>query len=107
MCARHSLLPKSLQFELPGGKTGDVRHYGGYADVLKRGCGEREVAIKALRARDPKLEALTNVSQHWSDVMHAHVNVLTVRFVEVLQGGYSLEISSASQHIAAPRGDND
>ncbi|KAF9789170.1 kinase-like domain-containing protein [Thelephora terrestris] len=111
MCARHSLLPKSLQFELPGGKTGDVRHYGGYADVLKRGCGEREVAIKALRARDPKLEALTN--RFYKEVIAwkslRHPNILPLLGVimsenqfamvsEWMTNGNIKEFTAANQH---------
>ena len=67
MCAGHNLLPRSLHFELPGNAMGDAQYHGGYADVLKRGCGGREVAIKALRARRGlTLEVMRNVSHRWS-----------------------------------------
>ncbi|KAF9780764.1 kinase-like domain-containing protein [Thelephora terrestris] len=61
MCARHTLLPSSLRFELPGGPMGEVKYRCGSADVLKRECGGREVAIKALWPRsDLSLETMTN-----------------------------------------------
>ncbi|KAF9780762.1 kinase-like domain-containing protein [Thelephora terrestris] len=60
-CAGHSLLPRSLHFELPGGTLGDVKYNSGHADVSKREYGGREVAIKALRPRaGVSLQDMTN-----------------------------------------------
>ncbi|KAF9642628.1 kinase-like protein [Thelephora ganbajun] len=49
MCAGHTLLPKSLRFELPEYNMDDVRYHGGFADVVKCEYRGREVAVKALR----------------------------------------------------------
>ena len=63
MCAGHTLLPKSLRFELPGNITGDVRYEGGFADVVKYECDGREVAVKVLRVTRCKLREIMNVSR--------------------------------------------
>lgn len=61
-CAGHTLLPRSLRFELPEITTRDVQYRGGSADVLKYESGGREVAVKVLRVQGFSLEDMTNVS---------------------------------------------
>ncbi|KAF9780768.1 kinase-like domain-containing protein [Thelephora terrestris] len=60
MCAGHTLLPKSLHFELPGGTMGDVQYKSGSADVSRRKFGDGAVAIKELRPHGLPLEEMTN-----------------------------------------------
>ena len=68
MCAGHSLLPRSLHFELLEDPMGAVLCRGGSADVSKCEHRGREVAVKALRAHaSNNLRDMTNVS-HW----HTH-----------------------------------
>jgi hypothetical protein len=97
MCAGHTLLPRSLHFELPDNSTGGVECRGGSADVLKRECRGREVAVKTLRTRDNNhWQDITNVSH---PVVSNSMRVLSVTCAEVLQGGHNLEIPSASEYI--------
>ncbi|KAF9778185.1 kinase-like domain-containing protein [Thelephora terrestris] len=61
MCAGHTLLPRSLHLELPGGTMGDVQYRSGSADVLRCERSDGAVAVKALRPRDGvSLEDMTN-----------------------------------------------
>ena len=106
MCVGHTLFPRSLHFELPGGTIGDVQYRGGTADVLKRECGGREVAIKAFRARGLSLGAMTKASHRWLTCIFVRIEGLTVTFVEVLQGGHNLEISPTSKCVAPSGGDH-
>lgn len=63
ICASRALIPRSLRFELPEDTMGAVQYHGGSADVLKRECGDRTVAVKALRPRPHlSLEDMRNVS---------------------------------------------
>jgi hypothetical protein len=66
MCAGRTLLPRSLHFELPENSTGVVVYHGGFADVLKRECCGREVAVKTLRVynnnNSNRWQGITNVS---------------------------------------------
>ena len=64
MCAGHTLLPGSLNFELPGNTMGDVRYRGGFADVLRRDGHGKDVAVKVLRAHGLSLKEMKNVSLH-------------------------------------------
>ena len=64
MCARRTLLPGSLYFELPEDPVGVVVYRGGFGDVLKREHRGREVAVKALRVYD------NNLRQDIADVSH-------------------------------------
>lgn len=54
VCARHTLVPQSLEIELGDDSTGTFIDCGGYGDVWKRQHGGREVAVKVLRARPIK-----------------------------------------------------
>ena len=49
MCARHSLLPGSLQIEVWYDPATVPHSRGGFADVWKGRCRDREVAVKVLR----------------------------------------------------------
>ena len=51
MCAGHTLLPRSLHFELDDDPMGVVMYHGGFADVWKRKHCDQEVAVKVLRPR--------------------------------------------------------
>ena len=62
MCAGHNLLPESLRFELPENTMGDVQYRGGFANVLKREWGNREIAVKVLRPQDFTPQEMTKVS---------------------------------------------
>ena len=83
---------------------GDAQYHGGFADVLKRECRGREVAVKALRPHGLSLEAMTNVSHCWSYCVLGRIDELTILFAEVLQGGHNLEIPSTSKCVATPGG---
>ena len=58
------MLPGSLHFELPENAMDDddVQSQGGFADVLKREYGGREVAVKVLRLRRLGLEKIRKVN---------------------------------------------
>ena len=87
---------------------GDVQYRGGFADVLKCECGDRTVAVKALRPHDGlSLEDMRNVSHHWLRCIPVHIDELSISFAEVLQGGHNLEISSTSECVAPSGGDHD
>ena len=49
MCARHSLLPRSLQIEVSYDPAVVAHSRGGFADVWKGKHGHLEVAVKVLR----------------------------------------------------------
>ena len=51
MCAGHTLLPRSLHFELHEDPTDVVLFRGGFADVSKHAHYDQDVAVKVLRAR--------------------------------------------------------
>lgn len=59
------MLPASLHFELPESAMDDVLYRGGFADVLKRKCDGREVAVKALRPQGLTLTEMRKASQRW------------------------------------------
>ena len=64
MCARHSLLPRSLQVELCYDPASAPLCGGGFADVWKGKCRGLEVAVKVLRKYpDSDLEKITHVSR--------------------------------------------
>lgn len=84
MCAGHTLLPSSLRFELPEGTMGAAQYRGGSADVLKRKCGGRDVAVKALRARGISSEGMRNVSHRWFAYILVRVDELIISLVEIL-----------------------
>lgn len=78
MCACHSLLPRSLHFELDGDTMDAVLYRGGFADVLKREHRGREVAVKALRIRDTDdLRDISSVGHFYS--LHMSADDLTWR----------------------------
>ena len=63
-CAGHTLLPRSLHFELHDDPTSVVLYRGGFADALKREYRGREVAVKTLRIHDNNgLQGITSVSR--------------------------------------------
>ena len=65
MCAGHTLLPRSLHFELHGDQAGVVLCHGGFGDVSKREYLGRQVAVKVLRARPGRdSQDMINVG-HW------------------------------------------
>jgi hypothetical protein len=64
MCAGHSLLPRSLQIEVHYDRSGVAHCGGGFADVWKGNCGDRQVAVKVLRIYgDSNLRKITRVSR--------------------------------------------
>ena len=107
MCATHTILPKSLNFELPENAMDDVVYSGGFADVLRCRCGGQEVAVKALRLQGLNLEETKKVSRSWRISLHLPICELIVRFVEVLQGGDHLEIPPTCERVGASGGDHD
>ena len=48
-CARHTLLPESLQIEVQYDPATVPHARGGFADVWKGICRDQEVAVKVLR----------------------------------------------------------
>lgn len=65
MCAGHSLLPRSLHFEMPDDPRAVVVCHGGFADVSKREHSGQAVAVKVLRLRsNNNLQEMTNVG-YW------------------------------------------
>ena len=107
MCAGHTLLPGSLNFELPGDTMGDVRYRGWFADVLRREYHGKHVAVKVLQARGLSLEEMKGVSLYKQVPTLVRVGELSAPFTEVLQGSYNLEFSSPSECAASARGDHD
>lgn len=85
---------------------GDVRYHGGSADVLRHECGDRVVAVKALRPHGLALEDMRNVSRRLLACIPVRIDELTVPLAEVLQGGRDLEGSSAPERTAAAGGDD-
>jgi len=62
MCARHTLLPRSLHFEIPEDPTAVVLYHSGFADVSKREHRGQAIAVKVLRPRNGNgLQDMTNV----------------------------------------------
>jgi len=49
MCARHTLVPRSLKIESFDDSPGVLLYRGGFGDVSKRTYQGREVAVKVLR----------------------------------------------------------
>lgn len=49
MCARHTLVPRSLKIELPEDSPGILLYRGGFGDVWKHRYQGRDVAVKVLR----------------------------------------------------------
>ena len=86
---------------------GDVEYRGGSANVLKLECGGRQIAVKALRARDLSLQEMKNVSRSPRDYIVADTGELSARFAEVLQGSYNLEVSPTFKRVAVARGSHD
>ena len=66
MCARHSLLPRSLQIE-PRYDPASMPYYrGGSADVWKSEHRGSEVAVKVFKTHtNNDLETVTRVSRWW------------------------------------------
>ena len=63
-CARHSLLPRSLQIELYYDPAAVPHSRGGVADVWKKEYRGLEVAVKALRtSSESDLQKITHVSR--------------------------------------------
>ncbi|KAF9780780.1 kinase-like domain-containing protein [Thelephora terrestris] len=77
MCLGHTLLPRSLHFELPGDAIGDFQCKGGFADVLKYECHGHEVAVKALRVNAQALQEVTKMFYKevitWKNLRHPNV----------------------------------
>ena len=63
MCARYSLLPKSVQVTVSYNPADAPHSHGGFADVWKGKCGDLEVAVKVLRADKRDLRKITHVSR--------------------------------------------
>ena len=64
ICARHSLVPKSLDIELSYDPVGAPRSRGGFADLWKGECRGREVGVKVLRTcAKSDLKEITHVSR--------------------------------------------
>ena len=67
MCAGHTLLPRSLRFELHDDPIGVVVCRAGFADVSKHKHCDQEVAVKVLRARSSDgSQGMTNVGHCWT-----------------------------------------
>lgn len=106
MCARHTMLPKSLHFKLHEGQIGAVLRRGGSADVSKLEHRGQEVAVKVLRSHgNIASRDMINVGHR---LLFPRARGLTkATSVAVLQGGHNLESSSASKSVAIGRGDDD
>ena len=66
MCARHSLLPRSLHIGLCYNPADNPHYRGGFADVWKGEYRGLEVAVKVLRTdTNSDLEMVTRVSCRW------------------------------------------
>ena len=104
MCANRALIPTSLCFELPENTMDGVQCRGMFADVVRRECGDKAIAVKALRQQCLSQEAMTNVSRRQLGCMLVRTDELTIPFVELLQRGHNLESSPAPKHIASARG---
>ena len=105
-CAGSTLLPRSLHFELPGGAMGDVRYHGGSADVIRHECGNKAVAVKALRPHGLTVEDMRNVSRRSLACIPVRIGGLIIPLAEVLQRGRNLESPPASERIAAAGSDD-
>ena len=107
MCARHSLVPTSLQIELCYNPADIPHSRGGFADVWKSEYRGREVAVKVLRiSTTSDLQKVTHVSRRRRSV-GVLVDILTVVRVGILQGIHHVESSSSSERAAAAGSDND
>ena len=63
MCARHSLVPESLQVEPCYDPTSAALYGGGFADVWKGECRGLEVAVKVLKKyTNSDVDKITRVS---------------------------------------------
>ena len=63
-CAVRSLLPRSLQIEVCYNPSGVALGRGGFSDVWKGKCGDREVAVKVLRIDiNSDMQKITRVSR--------------------------------------------
>ena len=73
-CASHTLLPRSLHFELHGDPVGIPSYGGGFGDVWKREHRGKEVAVKVLRLRyNDGSRDINNVSIQLGFYSPAHV----------------------------------
>ena len=62
MCARHSLLPRSVQIDVHYDRTADPHFEGGFASVWKGEYCGLEVAVKVLRTFTNSEPEITRVS---------------------------------------------
>ena len=88
MCTSHTLLPRSLHFELPRVSWNSHPTYsGGFANVFKREDHGREVAVKILRIYKDKgflsSEVLDVGCRCWVCV-HVGIDELSRPFAEIL-----------------------
>lgn len=66
MCARHTLVPKSLKIEWHDDPTGVLLYRGGFGDVWKRSYQGQEVAVKVLRTyATSDLKKIARVGRYW------------------------------------------
>ena len=106
MCANRALIPTSLCFELPENTMGDVQYRGGFAEVVRRECGDKAIAVKVLRRQRLSQKDMTNVSRRRLGCILVRTDEFTIPFVELLQRGHNLESSPAPKHITSAGGDN-
>ena len=92
ICARHSLLPSSLQVEVSYDPAALAHSRGGFADVWKGKYGSLEVAVKVLRT-DAKsdLRQIARVSCNDVSCPGAFANALGETCAGVLQGVRDVE----------------
>jgi hypothetical protein len=93
ICGREVLLPQSLEV-LPHYIQGVLMYRGGRWDVFRGQYQGREVAVKALRARDPWKIVNVGCPQHV-----ACVGRLTMSCAEDLQGGCEMEFPPSSECV--------
>ena len=106
MCARHSLLPRSLQIKACYDPTEIPHSRGGFADVWKGEYGDQAVAIKVLGiSTTSDLKKISRVSHRWCSQSQFQCT-LTVTRAEVLRGVRDMEGSPLSERVAAVRSDN-
>jgi len=78
---------------------------GGYGDVWKGKYHNQDVAVKVIRTYSTdELQKIIHVG-YWPRYTHT-LHVLTILYVDVLQGSCDMEISSAPEYPAVDRGVN-
>ena len=102
-CGNRALLPSNLNISVRYDQTSNALYRGGYADVWKGECGGQDVAVKVIRTySNDELRKIISVSTPPLLVDH----LWKIFYLEILQRGCVMEISSTPERSTIDRGIN-